>query len=137
MSTRLTACRPRWQTIPNWSSPSLFAVGVTFDCPVCAYPVGCYFTPSVDPDKLQGKYQWPDFPAPDGQKQWRRGGDTFDTLTLDPSINNNAAGCGHWTLSGGELHESAPHGPRCRRLTQADQNVKEIVAQYGKNLSVL
>ena len=118
MSTvKLIACRPRWLTIPNWSSDSLFAIGVAFNCPVCAYPVSCHFEPAVDPDKLQAKYQWPNFPAPNGQKQWHRSGDTFDTLTLAPSINNDAAGCGHWTLSNGELHESVPHRDqrRCYR----------------------
>jgi len=111
----LTDCHPRWETIPNWSSPSLFAVGLIFTCPVCRYPVLCHFKPSLDPDGLQAKYEWPDFPAQDGGSQWARSGDSFETLSLAPSINNDRAGCGHWTLANGQLTESAPHGLRVAR----------------------
>ena len=118
---RLLDCHPRWETIPNWSSPSLFAVGLIFTCPVCRYPVLCSFKPAIDPDGLQAKYQWPDFPALDGGPQWARTGETFETLSLAPSINNDRAGCGHWTLTGGELHESAPHGPRIARTARSGE----------------
>jgi hypothetical protein len=113
---RLTDCHPRWIIPANWCSESLFAIGLTFTCPVCDWPACFYFSPPIDPDGLKAKYQWPDFPPPIGQLQWRRtGGDTFDTLTLEPSLNNDAAGCGHWCLTNGELSNAVSHGPRPKR----------------------
>jgi hypothetical protein len=113
---KLSDCQPRWVGVVNWSSPSLFAVGLVFTCPVCRFPVLCYFKPSLDPDNLRAKYGWPDaFPAPDGNLQWERTGDSFDTISLMPSINNDKAGCGHWSLTNGELTEAVPHGPRVKR----------------------
>ena len=114
---RLTDLNPQWIVPANWSSPELFALGFTFVCPSCEYPVACYFKPSLDPANLRSKYGWPEsFPPPRGELQWDRNGESFEALTLAPSINNDAAGCGHWTLTNGELTEAAPHGPRVRRV---------------------
>ena len=113
---RLVDCHPRWITPANWCSPSLFAIGLTFTCPVCGWPACFYFKPPIDPDGLQAKYEWPDFPAPNGQLQWTRRGESFETLTMEPSLNNDTAGCGHWNLTNGELHDATPHGPRARRI---------------------
>lgn len=76
-------------------------VGVMFDCP-CGNKDDdhrCY-VPFENP--LDGV----PYPHEDGHARWLRGGDTFETLTLRPSILRNPArgGCGwHGYITDGEV----------------------------------
>lgn len=88
--TKLIDCNPRWGTDAGEND-----CWVTFDCP--EGHEGCHhtipFTPALDGQPM----------ARDGYAQWQRTGDTFETLTLSPSIKRNprhasreaaiAAGC--------------------------------------------
>jgi hypothetical protein len=87
---KLTDLNPRWVGIHNWSSESPYYIGVTFDSPTTGRRLGVQFRPVIDPDGLTEKYQWGD-PFPDAKK-WQRTGDTFETLTLTPSLDFSAAG---------------------------------------------
>ena len=72
--TRLVDCNPRW-VMDNG-----VAVGVRFDCPEghdnCL--IGVPFTPALDGTAPSSWFS--------SGLQWQRTGDTFDALTLSPSI---------------------------------------------------
>ena len=103
---KLTELRPRWITPANWHGPFL-AYGIEFDCPTCGHRLAVHFLPWINPDRLptEGDFAY-------GQLKWQRTGDTFETLSLQPSIDFGAAGCWHGHITNGELTTAVPHGPR-------------------------
>lgn len=88
---RLTELDPRWFTMDDNSD----IVGVTFVCPCCASRsgyrprLGVLFREEIDRDRLPNTAHW----CRPGEK-WHREGETFETLTLSPSID--ASSDGHW-----------------------------------------
>lgn len=78
---KLTDLNPRWVGLPG-----PIYDGVAFDCPHCkTQRLAITFSPPIDPNGL-----WPRILKPTyaGQNVWKRGeGDTFDTLTLSPSVD--------------------------------------------------
>jgi hypothetical protein len=75
--TKLVDCNPKWT---SWHEDGRYD-GVTFDCPEghphCFHTVP--FTPDMDGQNIVVS------PASNGAL-WTRIGDTFDTLTLHPSV---------------------------------------------------
>lgn len=71
-------------------------VGIEFDCPCgCKHPVAVTF---ANPEDGLG----PISPAP--YPSWHRVGDTFETLTLSPSIQREIpARCWHGYVTNGEI----------------------------------
>ena len=98
---KLTSLNPRWIGIHNWCSESIFYIGVSFDSPTTGKRLAILFTPPIDPDKLMAKYGW-GLPFPE-QKHWQRSGDTFDSLTLQPSLDFSDAGEWHGQITNGEV----------------------------------
>lgn len=102
---RLVELNPKWITLSGWASPSLFAVGLLFDCPHCgARRLGVNFDVPVDPDGLRGRmfeFDAQRVAAAAGRLVWQRTGETFDTMTLNPSIDVE----GHWhgSIVSGEM----------------------------------
>ena len=105
---RLAGLNPRWFT--QGDSPDL--IGITFDCPCCAPDgkvislgtkyrprIGVLFVEEIDRDGLPNDVHW----TRKGVK-WHRTGDTFDTLTLTPSINCESFGHWHGFITNGEAH---------------------------------
>lgn len=103
---RLTDLNPKWFNEGGGRSGQ----GVSFDCPHCVAAghvrggrtqrLGVPFTNPLDggaPVDLKAPRSW--WPAlgsdtiPDGT-HWQRTGDTFETLTLSPSVDASASG--HW-----------------------------------------
>lgn len=84
---RLTDLDPRWT-----ASPGRHGQGIRFLCPACR--VGCCGANFDAP--LDGG---PPLPTP----TWSRTGDTFETLTLAPSIDASAAGHWHGFITNGEV----------------------------------
>lgn len=83
---RLTDLNPRWYAHGN--SPDV--VGITFDCPCCrTQRLGVLFKEEIDRDGLPNDVHWART-----DRKWHREGDTFETLTLSPSVD--ASGVGHW-----------------------------------------
>ena len=69
-------------------------VGVAFDCP-CGCDQRCFIPFANPPDGLG--------PIEPSEPGWNRTGDTFETLTLTPSILR-VGGCGwHGFITGGEV----------------------------------
>jgi hypothetical protein len=103
---RLIDLNPRWFGLP----PAL-KQGLTFDCPCCcntdrAVRLAVPFVNPIDgsaPISLEPKILWPLLcPPPTAEGQvtvppgfhWTRTGETFDVLTLSPSVD--ASKSGHW-----------------------------------------
>mgnify|MGYP001612202667 CR=1 FL=1 len=84
----LTTQKAKWVNLPNWTGPSYF-VGVTFDCTHCGCRLAVNFWPPIDPEKLSEIYG---FSKPAGLCWTRQSGETFENLTLMPSIDVS----GHW-----------------------------------------
>ncbi len=85
MSKRLVDLSPAWLTTGNGRA----GMGIIFECPHCdgASNVGCWFANPLDGGP----------PAPAGEEpapRWHRTGDTFDMLSITPSIDASASG--HW-----------------------------------------
>ena len=100
---RLTDLNPKW-CLPTmqWASSSPYYTALTFDCPHCrTQRLAVYFKPAIDPEGLQKRYEWPE-PNP-GVLKWQRKGDTFETLTLEPSVNFDSTGHWHGSIVNGEM----------------------------------
>ena len=84
---RLVDLRPKW-VLPcmNWSGDEPYHIGIAFNCPVCGKRLAVRFRPAIDKHGLKERWGWPNDMVGDGIA-WQRTGDTFDTLTLQPSIN--------------------------------------------------
>lgn len=109
---KLSALNPRWVQPSQWATLSPpFYIGMSFDCPHCQ-PTRCptcghsdeikrlavTFWPPVDPEGLLGRV----FNLPDNGGH-RRSGDTFDTLTLSPSVGFDGIGHWHGNITNGEV----------------------------------
>lgn len=107
---RLSELSPRWIGLQNWASKDNFYVGISFLCPHCQ-PKACptcghlpehkrlavNFWPPIDPANLMGNlFQIP----PNGGHA--RTGDTFETITLTPSIGFDSIGHWHGNITNGE-----------------------------------
>ncbi len=99
---RLTELNPHWvgygeEGVSDGKGnpiPERFQIGVGFDCP-CGCPITC-FIPFVNP--IDGG------PAIDLKcENWIRKGETFETLTLTPSIKRLYPNCWHGHIENGEV----------------------------------
>jgi hypothetical protein len=99
---KLTDLNPRWVGIHGWSSDSPFYIGVTFDSPTRpGQRLAALFLPAIDPEGLAAKYGWGEaFPQ---SRKWQRAGDTFESLTLTPSLDFSAAGDWHGHITAGQI----------------------------------
>lgn len=97
---RLVDLEPRWLG-GTYSGPSRFGCGITFECPVHrTHRLGVKFANPLDGGD----------PLPDevGAHRWQRTGETFETLTLSPSIDASATTqyggpCWHGFITNGEV----------------------------------
>lgn len=100
---RLLELDPHWMK-GYFDGPERHGMGITFDCPHCPAGkrtrLGVAFVNPVDggapmPLDPTGKNGW--------RFLWRRTGDTFETLTLTPSIDASAQGHWHGFISNGDV----------------------------------
>lgn len=97
---RLAELRPKWVTLNGWKMAEQFSVGVSFDCPHCNEKrLAVMFWPPIDPAGLLGRM----FELPDNGGHKRVSGDTFDTLTLQPSIGFDNPPHFHGHITNGEV----------------------------------
>jgi len=104
---KLTDLSPKWISLNNWASEHPFYVGITFRCPHCPAGergetgyLGVYFANPVDPANLLG--QGISFGRL-AEHLWQRTGDTFETMTLSPSIDASTTGHWHGFITNGEV----------------------------------
>lgn len=109
---RLAGLKPHWITPNNWADAT-FYVGVSFLCPHCPVDapehgpgrrrrLAVMFYPPIDPTGLQTKYggeAW--WPKRAGDHQ-RVSGETFDTLSLFPSVGFDSIAHWHGNITNGE-----------------------------------
>lgn len=113
---KLLELEPRWFDVPGVGGA---IDGVSFRCPCAAclanpakqVRLGVQFTPiGVDrvvaamtqKEKLRHVHELGTFDVPPGII-WKRTGETFETLTLSPSINAEASGHWHGFITKGEI----------------------------------
>lgn len=111
---RLADLEPRWMT-SHWqddlSFPNPAKISLTFLCPHCrTQRLGILFKPFIDPLNTVGQMLWAFPGAPDpntGEARpalfWNREGETFETLTLTPSIDVSQHGHWHGFITAGEV----------------------------------
>jgi hypothetical protein len=107
---RLADLEPRWTVrrldvgrtdYSLWPEP-LFATGVTFLCPHCGKErLGVQFEPALDPAGILPTFIDP--PWDRDRPIWKRTGDTFETLTLTPSVDASKSGHWHGFITNGEI----------------------------------
>lgn len=98
---KLTELEPHWVGLHNWCSDSIYRIGVSFNSPKTGKRLAVLFTPAIDPDRLAEKYGWPE--AHPQALKWKRTGETFETLTLTPSLDFSAGGDWHGFVTVGEV----------------------------------
>lgn len=101
---KLVDLDPRWLRAAD--SPTDAKQGISFLCPHCQKcRLGVFFTPTIcgnppavpDPllhDHLQDTHL--------GKVLWERTGETFETMSLKPSIDASRWGCWHGWVTNGE-----------------------------------
>lgn len=95
---RLSELAPKWVGYPGSEG---YRYGISFLCPHCKDKrLIVLFTPPIN----AGDPDW--FMSDEKRKTnkfWNRTGDTFDTLTLLPSIDFGATGHFHGVITNGEV----------------------------------
>jgi hypothetical protein len=90
---RLIDLNPRW-FVDAALSDSRSGMGITFECPHCRTT------------RLHAAFENPIDGGPKGEHSvhhWARQGETFETLTLTPSIDVSASGHWHGFITNGEV----------------------------------
>lgn len=109
---KLTELEPRWASA--YAAPEGTKQGITFLCPHCrVVRLAVFFdapicgSPAVDIKQLHRDIsEVENHPLRDvhvGAVLWHREGDSFETLTLTPSIDASRWGCWHGFITGGEV----------------------------------
>lgn len=109
---RLVDLAPKWVEPAQWSDGApTFYIGVTFLCPHCEHTkcptcgtqrgrrIGFKFWPPIDPEDCLSRIT----EIPHAGWHTRVSGETFDTLTIAPSVRSE----GHWhgVIENGDLTE--------------------------------
>lgn len=95
---RLTELNPRWYAAVEGGP----RVGFTFDCPHCPADdkhrlgIAVHQDGLIDPEPENKKCWPPGF-------VWTSGGDSWDTLTLTPSVDASKSGHWHGFITNGEI----------------------------------
>jgi hypothetical protein len=109
---KLTDLKPKWIGLANWASDKPFYVGISFLCPHCSpdlpehgpirrQRLAVSFHPPIDPENIARTFA---VPLVMTGKEWQRiSGETFETLTLNPSINTEYSGHWHGFIRNGEV----------------------------------
>lgn len=100
---KLTALDPHWVAIGDSRK---FIIGITFTSPTTGKRLGCVFANPIDPEgwiaQIGNPMDNPGF-MPES-KRWQRNGETFDTLTLSPSLDFSKHGDWHGHITNGEAN---------------------------------
>lgn len=100
---KLSELEPRWFDVPERGKS---IDGVSFLCPCCQKArLAIQFTPMSKEDIHHRSHQEgdPHTIVPLEGLVWNRQGDTFDSLTLTPSIDSSISGHWHGFITNGEI----------------------------------
>jgi hypothetical protein len=114
--TRLTDWKPRWINLSQAAEGVEVYIGVSFLCPHCAHTPcptcgaqrGKRIAVSFWPPVIPQNQLYPEVvrqsveTIPHDRFHRRTSGETFDTLTLEPSIGFESIGHWHGTITNGE-----------------------------------
>lgn len=116
---KIAQLAPKWIQPSQWADPGIpFFIGMSFNCPCEKCSVAAcstcghrpqsrrlvvMFHPAVDPAHLQDKYGPGWWPRPAGAHT-RVSGETFETLTITPSIGYESIGHWHGHITNGETN---------------------------------
>lgn len=93
---KLKDLNPRWLGSPVSGDDRV--VGLGFTCPHCGIQrLNFYFVPLP------------------GEKAWKKTGDTFETITVDPSLDFRSSGHWHGQIIRGELFTTPGSPPPLKR----------------------
>ena len=99
---RLTEANPHWVGLGDKGE---LIIGITFKSPKTGHRIGVLFANPIDHDgwiqKIGNPMDLEEF-FPDS-KRWKRKGETFDSLTLEPSIDISERNEWHGRILNGEL----------------------------------
>jgi hypothetical protein len=100
---KLTDLNPRW-----WNTGGeRRGMGVSFDCPHCrTQRIGVAFANPLDsgpPASIEGGHDGIGHLGFRCAPEWQRTGETFETLTLSPSVDTSKAGHWHGWVRNGEV----------------------------------
>lgn len=103
---RLSELDPRWITGIRANHENYGDrrghIGLSFLCPHCrTQRLAVFFDPPIDDGVLWEFSTWPSLT--EGKSVWGRTGESFETLTLTPSINADASGHWHGFITNGEI----------------------------------
>lgn len=124
-SMKLSALAPRWVGITGWSSQKPFYVGLSFLCPHCGrgpcpecghsrdHRLAVAFWPPIDPENAAADFA---VPILDNGGHRRISGETFDTLTLKPSIGFDDPPHFHGTITEGDVTNQYTNAPWVQAL---------------------
>ena len=117
---KLSQLRPKWITLANWADPTIpYYTGVSFDCPHCELDpcphcgkeqktrLAITFWPHIDPTNIAKIFAVPVRRDPGNHD--RVSGETFDTLTIDPSIGFDNPPHFHGHIINGEVTSTYPN----------------------------
>jgi hypothetical protein len=99
---RLSELNPKWCALREGGD----AIAISFECPHCrecklvvffADPVDTNGLPGIDLDVTHYIAEHPERPY------WHRTGDTYDTLTLSPSVDVSKHGHWHGFVTNGDI----------------------------------
>jgi hypothetical protein len=105
---KLTELDPRWITFGSAAEnfkDKRWYLGLTFLCPHCREQrLAVFFQNEID-DGVRWAYEtWDSLKmVTDGHVLWQREGDTFDTITLKPSIDVSFDGHWHGFITNGDI----------------------------------
>jgi hypothetical protein len=106
---RLIELDPHWITLGSDKSGD-DRLGITFRCPHCPPGergettfLGVWFVEPVDPNE-HPEINWPTYMLQHPErKYWHRTGESFETLTLSPSVDASKVGHWHGFITNGEV----------------------------------
>jgi hypothetical protein len=102
LTMRLLDLDPRWTGLYAIRSENRFVIGLSFLCPHCRKErLAIQFKPPIDPDGLLEQMAIP--PWNMTRHIWDRTGETFETLTLQPSVDASRVGHWHGFITNGQI----------------------------------
>lgn len=98
---KLTELDPGWLVTREGHDAGRVGMGISFQCPCCintprATYLAVWFANPVDGGP-------PAPPECDPKPRWSRIGDTFETMSLSPSVDASSSGHWHGFITGGEV----------------------------------